>query len=114
MWRRKLFRLWQGFMWQAVFDPFDERGKNSRNVCICDSGGLFSEGGSRSFSRNFSQRGYALWRGPRLYSNEAGEGSAAVLHSSADVDHPVRQGLCGIIEVFVDTMISAAQQALQF
>ena len=40
-----------------------------------------------------------------LYSNEAGEGSAAVLHSSADVDHPVRQGLCGIIEVFVDTMI---------
>lgn len=40
-----------------------------------------------------------------LYSNEAGEGSAAVLHASAEVDHPVRQGLCGIIEVFVDTMI---------
>lgn len=40
-----------------------------------------------------------------LYSNEAGEGSAAVLHSSAEVDHPVRQGLYGVIEVFIDTMI---------
>lgn len=40
-----------------------------------------------------------------LYSNEAGEGSAAVLHSSAEVDHPVRQGLYGVIEVFIDTII---------
>lgn len=40
-----------------------------------------------------------------LYSNEAGEGSAAVLHSSAEVDHPVRQGLYGIAEVFIDTML---------
>lgn len=27
-----------------------------------------------------------------LYSNEAGEGSAAVIHSAAQVDHPARQG----------------------
>ncbi len=40
-----------------------------------------------------------------LYSNEAGEGSAAVLHSSAEVDHPVRQGVYGVIEVFIDTMV---------
>lgn len=40
-----------------------------------------------------------------LYSNEAGEGSAAVLHSAAEVDHPVRQGLYGIVEVFIDTII---------
>ncbi|MGN0591808.1 MAG: alanine/glycine:cation symporter family protein [Ruminococcus sp.] len=40
-----------------------------------------------------------------LYSNEAGEGSAAVIHSSAEVDHPVRQGMFGIVEVFIDTMI---------
>lgn len=40
-----------------------------------------------------------------LYSNEAGEGSAAVIHSSAQVDHPVRQGLYGVIEVFIDTMV---------
>lgn len=46
---------------------------------------------------------YGVARG--LYSNEAGEGSAAVLHSSAQVDHPVRQGLYGILEVFIDTII---------
>ena len=40
-----------------------------------------------------------------LYSNEAGEGSAAVLHASAEVDHPVRQGMYGVIEVFIDTML---------
>lgn len=46
---------------------------------------------------------YGVARG--LYSNEAGEGSAAVIHSSANVDHPVRQGFYGVVEVFVDTMI---------
>jgi len=46
---------------------------------------------------------YGVARG--LYSNEAGEGSAAVMHSSAQVDHPSRQGLYGIADVFIDTMI---------
>ncbi len=47
------------------------------------------------------QRGVA--RG--LYSNEAGEGSAPVIHSAADVDHPAQQGMTGVIEVFLDTFI---------
>lgn len=46
---------------------------------------------------------YGVTRG--LYSNEAGEGSAAVLHSTVEIDHPVRQGIYGVIEVFVDTMV---------
>lgn len=46
---------------------------------------------------------YGVARG--LYSNEAGEGSAAVLHSAARVDHPSRQGLFGVVEVFIDTMV---------
>ncbi|MDM8533893.1 sodium:alanine symporter family protein [Clostridiaceae bacterium HSG29] len=46
---------------------------------------------------------YGVTRG--LYSNEAGEGSAPVLHSSAITDHPVRQALFGITEVFIDTGI---------
>ncbi|MCD7992434.1 MAG: amino acid carrier protein [Clostridia bacterium] len=40
-----------------------------------------------------------------LYSNEAGEGSAAVIHSAAQVDHPARQGFYGVVEVFADTMV---------
>lgn len=46
---------------------------------------------------------YGLARG--LYSNEAGEGSAPVLHSTAITNHPAKQGLFGIIEVFIDTII---------
>lgn len=46
---------------------------------------------------------YGVARG--LYSNEAGEGSAPVLHSAAITDHPARQGLFGILEVFIDTVI---------
>lgn len=40
-----------------------------------------------------------------LYSNEAGEGSAPVLHSTAITDHPARQGLYGLLEVFIDTIL---------
>lgn len=46
---------------------------------------------------------YGIARG--LYSNEAGEGTAAVIHAAAMVDHPVKQGLLGFIEVAVDTII---------
>ena len=40
-----------------------------------------------------------------LFSNEAGLGSAPMVHAAAQTDHPVRQGLYGIFEVFVDTVL---------
>lgn len=40
-----------------------------------------------------------------LFSNEAGMGSSPIIHSSARVDHPMRQGIWGVAEVFVDTII---------
>lgn len=40
-----------------------------------------------------------------LFSNEAGMGSSPIIHSSAKVDHPMRQGLWGVTEVFIDTII---------
>ena len=46
---------------------------------------------------------YGVARG--LFSNEAGLGSAPMVHATADTDHPVRQGLYGIFEVFVDTIL---------
>ncbi|MEP7326842.1 MAG: amino acid carrier protein, partial [Gemmatimonadota bacterium] len=46
---------------------------------------------------------YGIARG--LFSNEAGLGSAPMVHSAAQTDHPVRQGLYGIFEVFVDTVL---------
>jgi AGCS family alanine or glycine:cation symporter len=46
---------------------------------------------------------YGVARG--LFSNEAGLGSAPMVHAAAQTDHPVRQGLYGIFEVFVDTIL---------
>ncbi|MBE5816707.1 MAG: sodium:alanine symporter family protein [Clostridiales bacterium] len=39
------------------------------------------------------------------FSNEAGLGSAGIAHAAADTDDPVRQGMFGIFEVFVDTIV---------
>ncbi|HHX86687.1 MAG TPA: sodium:alanine symporter family protein [Firmicutes bacterium] len=44
---------------------------------------------------------YGAARG--VFSNEAGLGSASIAHAAAKTDHPVRQGLWGIMEVFIDT-----------
>ena len=46
---------------------------------------------------------YGIARG--LFSNEAGLGSAPLVHATATTDHPVRQGLYGVFEVFVDTLM---------
>jgi AGCS family alanine or glycine:cation symporter len=40
-----------------------------------------------------------------VFSNEAGLGSAPMVHATAIVDHPVRQGVYGIFEVFMDTIV---------
>lgn len=40
-----------------------------------------------------------------VFSNEAGWGTAPMIHASAKVDHPVKQGMLGIFEVFVDTFV---------
>lgn len=39
------------------------------------------------------------------FSNEAGLGSAGIAHAAADTKGPVQQGLYGIFEVFVDTLL---------
>lgn len=53
---------------------------------------------------------YGIARG--LFSNEAGLGSAPMVHATADTDHPVRQGLYGVFEVFVDTLVICTATAL--
>lgn len=47
-----------------------------------------------------------------VYSNESGMGSAPYAHSTAITDHPARQGLWGIFEVFVDTIVVCTMSAL--
>ena len=47
-----------------------------------------------------------------IFSNEAGLGTAAIAHSSADAEDPVQQGLYGIFEVFADTIVVCTMTAL--
>ncbi len=46
-----------------------------------------------------------------LFSNEAGMGSAPNASASADVDHPVKQGLVQVISVFIDTILVCSSTA---
>lgn len=43
--------------------------------------------------------------GRGLYSNEAGQGSAAIAHAAAKTDEPVSEGMVSILEPFIDTII---------
>ena len=47
-----------------------------------------------------------------IFSNEAGIGSSPMIHATATVDHPCRQGLYGIMEVFIDTIVVCTITAL--
>ena len=43
--------------------------------------------------------------GRGLYSNEAGQGSAAIAHSAARADEPISEGMVAILEPFIDTLV---------
>lgn len=47
-----------------------------------------------------------------VFTNEAGMGTAAMAHGSSEVKHPVEQGLMGIVEVFIDTIVICTMTAL--
>lgn len=47
-----------------------------------------------------------------VFTNEAGMGTASMAHASAAVSHPVEQGMMGIVEVFLDTILICTMTAL--
>ena len=47
-----------------------------------------------------------------VFTNEAGMGTAAMAHATSNVSDSVEQGLMGIIEVFIDTIIICTMTAL--
>ena len=52
---------------------------------------------------------YGIRRG--LFSNEAGVGSAPNASASAEVTHPVKQGLVQVLSVFIDTLVICSATA---
>jgi len=47
-----------------------------------------------------------------VFTNEAGMGTGSIAHSSAEVIHPAEQGLMGLLEVFLDTIVICTLTAL--
>jgi len=66
-------------------------------------------GGASGYALSAAVR-YGVARG--VFTNEAGVGSSALVHAKADVKHPGEQGLWGIAEVFVATILICTVTAL--
>ena len=47
-----------------------------------------------------------------IFSNEAGLGTGSIAHACADTNNPVQQGMFGIFEVFMDTIVICTMTAL--
>ena len=47
-----------------------------------------------------------------IFSNEAGLGTGSIAHACADTNNPVKQGMFGIFEVFMDTIVVCTMTAL--
>ncbi|MBP1758739.1 MAG: amino acid carrier protein [Firmicutes bacterium] len=66
-------------------------------------------GGGAGYSVSAALR-YGVARG--VFTNEAGLGSSAMAHAVADVDREHTQGLWGMLEVFIATLVIATVSAL--
>ncbi len=69
----------------------------------CAAGGFMGYGMSRALK-------YGISRG--VFSNEAGLGSSPIVHAAADTDDPYTQGMWGMFQVFVDTIVLCTLMAL--
>ncbi len=47
-----------------------------------------------------------------VFSNEAGWGTSPMIHATASTNHPIKQGLLGAFEVFMDTIVVCTMTAI--
>ena len=66
-------------------------------------------GGAAGYSILSAMR-YGVGRG--VFSNEAGLGSAPIAHSASSAENPVKQGIWGIFEVFITTIVICTMSAV--
>ncbi len=91
-----------GVNYSAVGDAFASIFKTAFNP-VAAAGGTFGYLVSVVITQGF-KRG--------VFSNEAGLGSSVMVHSNSKVKEPVQQGMWGIFEVFVDTIVVCTMTAL--
>ncbi len=73
---------------------------------------------SCAFAPRAAAGGYGMWMALRygvarsVFTNEAGLGMSAIAHAAADVEEPAEEGMWGIFEVFVATLVVCTVTAL--
>lgn len=98
-------------------------------VCVClftiisnigQAGQLFASIFSEAFTGNALGGGgagglilvFATGAQRAVFSNEAGVGSAAIAHSAAKTDEPIREGVVAMLGPFIDTIVICTMTAL--
>lgn len=76
-------------------------------VCAASPEAFF--GGGIGYSISSAMR-YGVARG--VFTNEAGLGTSSIAHAAAEADHPAQQGMWGILEVGVSTLLVCTVTAL--
>jgi len=76
------------------------------------AGSIFSEAFSGSAVGGGVIGAAAIGMQRAAFSNEAGVGSAAIAHSAARTDEPVREGVVALLEPFIDTVVICSMTAL--
>ena len=79
------------------------------NIVTCAFAPQAALGGCAGYTVDQAMR-FGVARG--VFTNEAGLGTSAMAHAAADVDHPARQGMWGILEVGVSTLMVCTVTAL--
>lgn len=92
----------------AILFHIDQLGDAVYTICKCAFDPKAATGGVIGSAFIALKTGAA--RG--IFSNEAGMGTAAIAHGSAGGKQPAEQGLMGIIEVFLDTVVICTLTAL--
>ncbi len=80
-----------------------------RLIVVCALDPRAALGGGTGYTVAAAMR-YGVARG--VFTNEAGLGTSAIAHAAADVDCPARQGMWGILETGVSTLLICTVTAL--
>lgn len=89
--------------------------RNAQRIPIAISqiwNGAFSPGAVTGGMIGSAMKAVRIGCSRGIISNEAGIGTASIAHASADVDHPVQQGIVAVLEVFLDTFLICSMTAL--
>ncbi len=88
------YRMIPAVLIRIITEAFDIR---------CAAGGFMGYGMARAVK-------YGISRG--VFSNEAGLGSSPIVHSAAEGESYVKQGMWGVFQVFIDTIVLCTIMAL--